>query len=358
VERLPDLEQLELQAFLGRALSLPYRSQLALHEQLTARLREAGLPPTKHDDLITRQRAALAAMQAVASELGLPKGQSPTTAEFAAETKRLGIKMSVSSAGRAFNGWGNATATFEGERLPESARVIRQRRSLQGAQSGSPGDHLELIAKWLASDECSEETRPDYEQWRRRYNESIARTTARTAVGWKHVTRVFPELTDEDIIAAARREAKDWVALCRQRAQERLRDFPNPLRLVTVGTAAALIGTTQYLARDGEHNEPNFPTAVAHLGRESLFIADDVIAYAAEKKSPARRRGELNGRLLTSTDVAKHFGVGRGVVDDSMRRQRFIRVPPPSGRTRRMSYRIREEVEAWERERAAADRSR
>lgn len=158
--------------------------------------------------------------------------------------------MNASAAGRAFNGWRNATIAFEGGRVPESARLIRQRRALRFAVADNPAECLARVAEWLESEEYEENTKADYMQWRTRYNERVAGTDAPLAPHWKHfATKVFPELTVEDIVAAARGEVEDWGALLRQRAEERLQHEENPLRLVTVATAAALLGMPQFVAQ-------------------------------------------------------------------------------------------------------------
>lgn len=338
-----------METLLWRALALPYRAQLQLHELLAGRLREAGRAPTKHDDLIERQRATLAAMRDVAEALDLPEGQAPAAAEFSDECKRLGLKMNASAAGRAFNGWRNATIAFEGGRVPESARLIRQRRALRRGPYRDPADCLAHVAEWLESEEHEENTKADYMQWRNRYNERVAGTGAPLAPHWDHFARkVFPELTVEDIVAAARGEVEDWRALLRQRAEERLQHEENPLRLVTVATAAALLGTSQFVLSEGlRQGSPGLPVVVATLSKERVLIADDVLAYRVGETPPPREPGEFDGSLLNAAGLAVALGRKRHSVKEALARRAWHLLPRPTGRTRTQYYWLRSDVEAW-----------
>lgn len=345
----PDLEQLSVEALLRRVFALPHRAQLHLYDVLGERLADAGRPTGKADDRIGRQREALAAMQQVADALRLAPGTAPTTSEFNDECKRLGLATNVSAVGRAFNGWRNATIAFEGDHIPESARQVRQRYALRGVHGGGPADLLAVVAEWLSSDECQDQTPEDYMQWRRKYNERAAAAGTQTAVSWSHLTqKVFCEMTTEDIVAAARGEVEDWSTLCRQRAEQRLDPEVNPLGLVSLITGAALLGTTHYTLEDGiATGKPGFPVVVARLGSERLLLADDVLLCAEGKASPRRETNEMSAALLNSRGVAETLGKTERSVRSAMPRSAWHLVPEPAGRTRHQSYWLRAEVEAW-----------
>lgn len=355
---LPDLEQLSVEALLRRVVALPYRAQLRLFDVLAERLADAGRPTGKQDDRIGRQRVALAAMQQVADALRLAPGTAPTTSEFNDECKRLGLATNVSAVGRAFNGWRNATIAFEGNHIPESARQVRQRQALRGGRidGGGPADILAVVAQWLDSDECQDHTPDDYAQWRFRYNERAAAAGTPTAVSWAHLSnKVFPEMTVEDIIAAARGEVEDWSKLCRQRAEQRLQWEENPLKLVSTVTAAALFGTTYAVLEDGVRNRrPGFPVIVARLSAEKLMYADDVMLCAARKSPPARKTEELGPALLNSRGVAEVLDEKYRRVTNALKRKAWHIIPEPKGRTRLQAYWLRAEVEAWSPPRTAS----
>ncbi len=311
-----------MEALLRRVFAIPHRAQLHLYDVLAERLAEAGRPTPPQ-----------------------------TTSEFNEECKRLGLATNVSAVGRAFNGWRNATIAFEGDRIPESARQVRQRQAVRGRHVHGDGaaDLLAVVAEWLDSDECQDHTPEDYEQWRRRYNARAVAAGTATAVSWGHLThKVFPEMTVDDIVAAARGEVGDWSGLCRQRAEERLQREANPLRLVSMVTAAALFGTTHYVLDHGVRTrKAGFPVVIARLSAEKLMYADDVMLCAAGKSPPVRKTNELSPALLNARGVSEVLDQKHRRVSNALKREAWHIIPQPKGRTRLQFYWLRADVEAW-----------
>lgn len=348
--KAPDADQADVEALFRRVIQLSQRGQLELFELLAERLADTSELPTAQADAIERKRGALDAMQQVAQSLNLPAGQAPTTTQFDAQAKALGLDWTVSSVGRAFSkraGWRLATQTFAGGHLPETARQIRQRRHLANRRSERI-DHLASIRQWLDSDPPDESTN-SYMLWREKRNQELADTEEPLAVARRHFQRAFPELTWDDLLGAARGDVQDVTELSRARAEERLRTEPNPLRLVGVSTAAALLGATGTIVEWRVAQDPqSFPAVVVVLGNRRGFLEDDVRAHAAGGQFPQRAVGELNALIYGAEDLAELLGRGSArSINLAVVSKRWHLVPEPDGRFAHMNYWLREQVAAW-----------
>jgi len=346
VPRVPRTSnELSVQAVFQRALALPQAGKLELYKLLGEWLQEAGAAPSKTDLRVQRQHEVLEAMAAVAHTLALPEGKAPTTTQFNATCRTLGLRWNVSSAGRAFNGWRNATDAFAGRHLPETSRQIRMRRYLSGARR-SPRAHLQSVRDWLATSPTAE-TIEDYERWRTQHNDALAGTDDALAADWISLRRVLPGLRGEGIIEAAKLNITDTEAFCRERAQERLAAEENPAELVSIGDTAALLGLTESTVRRLSTTDASFPNIVISIGRSALLYLPDVRAYGAQASPPSLAAGALERKLVGANELATEFGLQKSNLWGFINGHQDWRIPMPDGRTSGIYYWLREKVETW-----------
>lgn len=340
---LYEVERAEVDRLMQAARTLSHPGRLELHRRLAESLVVPPPQPSPADKLARRQRDALAAMAAVARAARCEPGQAPTTTEFTHHARRLGLPWSVSSVGRAFRSWSNAQKAYESA-TPESARPIRQRDAIAHG-SREHADYLEILARWSAADP-DDSSVTGYERWRKQYN--ATGDGRRLAPSWRQITRTFPELSPEDLRAAARGEVADVIALCRTRAKQRLRDEPNPLQLVGVSTFAALVGLPATAIRDArKRKEPGFPAVVLTIGNDSASFAQDVYAWRDRGRAPSRRDDELAGTVIGLRQVAELVGLSISGASAARSQRGWHRIPQPDGRFATSDYWLRESVDRW-----------
>ena len=284
-------------------------------------------------------------MAAVAHSLALPDGTAPTTTQFNATCRVLGLRWNVSSAGRAFNGWRNATEAFAGRYLPESSRQIRMRRYLSGGRR-SPRAHLQSVRDWLGTNPTAE-TIENYERWRKQHNDALAGTDEALAADWISLRRVLPGLRGEGIIEAAKLDVIDTEAFCREKAQQRLAAEENPVELVSIGDTAALLGLTESTVRRRSTTDASFPNIVISIGRNALLYLPDVRAYGAQASPPSLAARALERKLVGTNELAAEFGVQKTNLWGFISGRQDWRIPMPDGRTSGIYYWLRENVETW-----------
>lgn len=348
-DRPKSSERDDLEAIFRQVLYLSHRGQLELFELLAQRLGDTSAAPIEQVQSVVRQRETLEAMQQVAVALNLPEGRAPTTTQFNAQAKALGLDWNVSSVGRAFSkrqGWRLATQAFERGQLPETARQIRQKRYLAHRRSERI-QHLATLREWLDSDP-PDESAQDYARWRVEYNAALADSDRELAVRRIYFERMFPELSWTDLLDAARGRVQDVTELSRQRAEDRLQNEPNPLRLVGVTTAAALLGMNSYHLDETLKRCPEtFPTVVATLGGTRAFLEEDLRAYAASRHFERRTVGELDSCIFGTASLSRFLGCRPGSAYRALMYHHWHLVPEPSGRYANVRYWLCDEVEAW-----------
>jgi hypothetical protein len=343
--QLPDADRASIESLLRRILALPYRSQLELYAQLTDRLSTVA-KPSKARKRIADQQEALTAMQSVAESLSLPDGQAPTTTQFDLQARKLGLAWNVTSVGRALNGYRNAQTAFTTGRVPESARHIRQRQYLKRTGRGADRmDLLEFLRRWQEEDPGGQ-TPIDYTRWLLDYNSRAAAEGMPLGAVWQTLTRQFPELSFGDLMDVAFGRVTDPTELSRQRAEERLSSEPNPLRLVGVGTASALIGMTTTMFKGAPTKRwLGGLTPVAAIAQFNAFLEEDIRTYQATGVAPPRKLYELNDQLLSAAQVAPLLGYVTGTT--LLTASRNGRVLAPEGRYSRVEYWLPASVAAW-----------
>lgn len=339
-------EELSVERLFQQALLLSPQGQSALYRMLKDRLAEPGATPDEADETIERQQEAIEAMERVAAALGLASGQAPTTTQFTTQARALGLDWTVSKVGRAFRTWANAQKFFEDRRMPETARQIRQRRRL-ATYGRSPLDILAFVALWL--DTMPVDTSDQaYELWRQAFDRQHASDTASLPPNASHLRKTFPALSWHDLVAVAQDPDADPWALARQRVDEALAPSVNPLRVLTVPFAAALLGVARHRFEYALSDRTSgFPQAYAKLGRRHLFLADDVIAYRQEQRAPRRPEKSMR-RLWGVQEVRQLIGLAGSSAHKAIRAQRHHLVPAPKGNVCGEAYYwVEREVRAW-----------
>lgn len=332
---------------LARVLLLPREAQLRLHNRLAEHLVDDRAAPSALSRRIRRQQDVIAALQRTAEDLGLPAGHAPTTTQFAEAARRLDLGITVSSAGRAYGTWRNATRAFITGQTPEASRGIRQRNFLAGVSERDLAHHLAVVATWLDT-EPDQETRAGYRRWRDAQIERHRDDADPLPISWVSLARLVPGLTDEDIIAAARGGVPDIRALQLRRTAEHAKNDDNPLDLITLTALAARLGISTTAARDAcARHEPGFPAVVARVSANRVFYEADAATYASTGSAPRRPHLELQPSLADRHAITTMLGLPQRAVDYALTRRRWARCPPPTGKAGRYHYWLRTDVAQW-----------
>ena len=330
----------ELEDVLRRAYALSERDQLRLYEHLRTNLALGAEQETEIDRELAERAAALEALAQVAEHLGLPEGTAPTTTQFKQAVAKLGLDWSVARVGRVFGRWRFAQQALSAER----SRITRAQRRHRRATAGRRRDHetyLSGLRIWLESDSPGL-TAADYDDFVAAYNDRVPDGEA-PIVGLGAVISGL-SLSFTEAVRVAKGEADYEQILARHRERVEAGD-PGSLRLVGTGAAAVMLKKRSQELLPLRHRS-DFPTPVARVGRDWAWLLEDIEAYRAKQPLPEREEGELQERLLASSDLAAllHLHI------DSLRTllsNNDPRVPPPSGRVGVSHYWVREEVEEW-----------
>jgi hypothetical protein len=100
-------------------------------------------------------------------------------------------------------------------------------------------EHLEAVRAWAAQ-LTDAPTGPEYERWRKRFNERAKRDGKRLIPSAQQARRTFSGLSMEELHAVAFQDADPIVELCRDRVLRDLGTEYNPLGIVSSSGAAAL----------------------------------------------------------------------------------------------------------------------
>ena len=284
-------------------------------------------------------------MQSVAESLSLPDGQAPTTTQFDLQARKLGLAWNVTSVGRALNGYRDAQLHSRQDGFLKAPATYASGSTSSEPERPDRMDLLEFLRRWQ-EDDPGGQTPIDYTRWLLDYNSRAAAEGMPLGAGWPTLTRQFPELSfgDEGDVAFGR--VTDPTELSRQRAEERLSSEPNPLRLVGVGTASALIGMTTIMFK-GRPNETMAGRPDSRRGNRSVqcVFEQDIRAYQATGVAPPRKLYELNDQLLSAAQVAPLLGYVTGTT--LLTASRNGRVLAPEGRYSRVEYWLPASVAAW-----------
>ena len=229
---------------------------------------------------------------------------------------------------------------------PADPRKRPAHPSAAHANRGHAG-HLAALARWVEEDPDGT-TRTDYKRWRENYNGRSRPPGQSPAAAWVQVIRTFPELTVEDLRAAARGEVADPVALGKQRAEERLRVERNVLGLAGVATFAALIReSVTAVASSRPAARPGFPVVVLTLGGDVAYYAQDIVDYRDGEGAPRREEQELAGKVLGTAELATKLGRAPATIRNAGRLGQWHRVPQPDGSFAQQHYWLGETLERW-----------
>ncbi|MCA1706338.1 MAG: hypothetical protein LC808_24985 [Actinobacteria bacterium] len=339
---------MSVHAVLRLALGLSRRAQLDVYEQLGAYLGDVGEPESKHARRVRSQREALDVLERVAAAAQLPAGKAPSRTQFAGHAAALGIGLTVSAIARLFGGWANAQAMYERRVLPETGRQVRQRQMLRSHHGRSPVEALALFSQW--ADQADDLTRRGYELWRKNYTSEAADKGIPLPLSEIHLRRVFPGLTFEELIEL-RHTSGDLTDMLRQRTEKTLAEQPNPLGLVTLMQAAALLGKPETFVRhrvdsEADGQPDDFPVMVAVVGQARSLLAEDVRDYARTGGAPRRAVGAMQDQLQDRRHLSRTLGMKLPAFDRAAARHK---VPPPDGHVGLFAYWLTSTIEAWPR---------
>lgn len=272
------------------------------------------------------------------AEGGLSHAQAPTARQFDQTTQAIGLEMRSSRVVRAFGSWRNAKAALLGEHVLETPAQRRLRRHAS-TRARTHEDHITALRLWLATKPPALR-RADYDAFAHAENQAqqhgspLPRSSAIVSglgIAWDEALRVAKGDTSLD--AVHRSEGEELKG----------RDDQD-----LVGTAAvrALLGVrTQQV--DELLRDPDFPVPVARLGRARVWVLGDLRAYRAGKPVPDRAEGELQRKLVGTTEMAELAGIDIDYLRTLISKQRWHLIPRPAGQVGAKHYWWRGEVKKW-----------
>lgn len=318
-----------LDELIALALALPVEAQAVLHTRLRDNLLHEGFEEEADDRRLRAQREALDGMRQVAKEQGLAEGEPPKTTGFDVTAEKLGLPWTVRKVGLAYGRWSYATQHYRTGRVPQGARVTTHRRAMRDVQRDGLRRHLDRVSRWL-QDTDPPHTRKTYSEYRTAENRRLRNTNEPLLVDWRELTRYMPEATREDIFAAAKDPGLDIVAMCQRRAEERLSAEPNVLRVLSLVTAATLVGRAMVNAHD-ELGRPGAPTPVVRLVQTVAYLEEDVREWHRSGDVAPREPMFLQDRVWHANDMTRFLEMSNQQLAAAAARGSWYRVPPPDG---------------------------
>ena len=326
----------EYDAAWGRLLELPRSQQVRAYNELRTYL---AIKPAIYDDVerkLEREGAAYKALRDASEHLGICD-RALKVREFKAAIAALGRSSEWSSEKmiRLFGSWRAAVESYAG-RPPVSPEQAAMRSHL-GGRRRTHEDYLTAVRLWLATDP-PKVTVGDYADWARRTN-GMRRPTDPVMPAAQTVraglARSWP-----DILRVARGEVSldDTEARSVSKNADRT-DGPDFLiGLTTVAGILSLNVTTAI----GKTRSEGFPPVALTLDGCSVWLKEDVEAYAAEQQRTDWPQRSLAERYCSRREVANllclhPLRVGR----------RGVPGPKPIGMAGNRNYWLREDVERW-----------
>jgi predicted DNA-binding transcriptional regulator AlpA len=323
-------EQQELEAALQRFADLSSRAQVEAFSLMREYL-DGGIKETRLDHQIARRKDALDALRQVSADLGLPKGQAPTTTQFRETAKRLGLDWSVSKVGRAWGKWRFACEAYVGHRLRRTAR----QQGVLDAHTGKRRvceDYITGLRLWLETHPVAE-TMKAYEKWTREFNEVVPHNQ-KPVCGWATIGHNL-RIGFHDALRVARGEVAlvDVPKRHSDHTQER-----GPL--ASTHWIAGEYGLSPHHSVNVPRR-PDFPKPVVKLSGTHMWLKEDVHAYFANKPFPSRQEFELQDEYLSLAELAALMGKKpRMISQDTL-------LPKPAGIAGNRRYWQRGEVGRW-----------
>jgi hypothetical protein len=282
------------------------------------------------------------AVQTVARHLGLPEGEAPGVEDYESGRKELGLTLSASTIVRRWAAWREVVKAARGEQVAMTARQRAQyRAAIRRKHKGE--EWLEGVREWLREGGPSA-CKADYNAWAQERNEKKPRLTPVASA----------ESIDEALVlswSTVVRVAKRELSIADAQAQELKRLERENGEFVTVRAIALMHGVTTPQANRVVAGDA-FPPHAFKLYRMRIWRLSDVRAHLANEPFPSREPEELQGQVMTATEVRHLLGLSRmemiaAVERTQMTPPRPARIPRPAGRVGSFHYWFRLAVEAW-----------
>lgn len=290
-----------------------------------------------------RDRAAcIEAVQQAARHLGLPAGEAPGVEEYDRAQAELGLGIPSGVVRRRWHSWREVRKAVGGEPVRLTAR---QRAGLRAAirrqQTGE--EWLAGVREWLGEGGRSA-CRADYDAWALERDGRSPDLPPAALSGSIMGSVLLPW-------SAIVRVARGDVSLADAQAGELRRLETEDGEFVAVRCVALLHGVSETQAKRITRRE-GFPAHAFTLYGKRVWRLGDVRAHLAGEPFPSRAEGELQGHVMSSTEVRLLLGLDRmGMIHAVAQTQesppRVGRVPRPAGKVASMHYWWRLSVEAW-----------
>ncbi len=290
-----------------------------------------------------RDRAAcIEAVERAARHLGLPAGEAPGVEEYDRVQAELGLDIPSAVVRRRWHSWPEVRKAVRGEPVRLTAR---QRAGLRAAirRRHTGEEWLAGVREWLREGGRST-CREDYDAWAQERNARSPRVPPVALSG---------SLADGVLLpwSAIVRVAQGDVSLADAQAEELRRLEAEDGEFVALRCIALLHGLTSMQAKRVTSRE-DFPAHAFTLYGKRAWRLSDVRAHHAGEPFPSREKGELQGHVMSSTEVRVLFGLDRMemiwvVAQTQESPPQVARVPCPAGKVASYHYWWRLSVEAW-----------
>jgi hypothetical protein len=330
----------EVNAVIARVLGLPDVAKFEVFKALQDDLSATVLndPKTR---LIEKRNETLEALTRVAEHLGLPAGEPPTTKQFDATAKELGLPWSSSAVGRLWGHWSLAVEVFKGQR-GDTVKGIRQKAGLPNRPRKKSADYLNDIRTWLESSP-NDFSRKAYEAFALDYNlraaweDALATGVAisrNLTLHWKNVVTVAKgDLTHEEA------SEQELAEILPAHGKDGLIGIPGIARFLRMPAT-----TVESRAEEDRH----FPVPVAHIQGNRAWLYEDIKLYKRGLAPPSRAEDEKQVLYMDASELIARLGISQNTLHGRIHAKRWGLVPQPEGTIAKgYCYWKREKIESW-----------
>lgn len=294
----------------------------------------------KEFKLLREKAEALDDLAAAALALRTPAGEWPKVDDYQRVAKELGLSYSSQKIIRRWGLWEDAGRELAGHRRTGTPHQRAIRRATTGKQR-SHEERLTGVRNWL-DDKPASRTRKDYDEWVETQNLGLPEGQLPYIVG--NSIEVGLCLSWDWVLAVATYECE--LPAAQAAYLEELTAASGPLRLVGMRGIGLLLATTathaaELVLRSG------FPVHAADIANVRAWHRDDVEAHLDGGQAKTRVAGELNERILDSSELCVRLDMRPNTLISAIHRGHTQRVPRPAGVVSHRYYWMRDEVERW-----------
>lgn len=341
----------EINGLITRVRALPELVKFELFTVLRKELAGSLDPEHPEAKLIRERREALEYIGKAIGLLGLGPRQVPTQAQFDQVAKEQEWPWTGARVNRVWERWRNATQAYRGIRKIEAPAARGRRKRERGPKGRAAEKHLQALKTWLAS-EPELETKTAYDQFAETYNQHLPEG-ALPLVRASTIYHGLPVSWESAIEVARGRYSLDKAI--ETELADRL-PVLDENTLVGEPLIARVLKTSTQGVLELSTDDPNFPVAVAHLGRHAAWLYEDIKLYRRGLAAPKRKRDERQYATLGVPELAALIDRSEKTVREAIRAQAWDRAPKPEGAIATgVHYWQREKVEAWIEQRAKAE---